>query len=451
VSGIEQALAHHQAGRLGEAEAIYREILVREPNHADALHWLGVIAFQMGRHDDAIELIERALGARPDHAPAHNNLGLALQAKGRLAEAEAAFRRALEYDPQDPEVHNNLGLALSAAGVGSAALTAFEHALALRPDYAEAHFNRGMSLLSAGRLEEGWAEYEWRLACPEHTQASGVIEFPQPKWGGRRFPDQTLLVHSEQGLGDAIQMTRYLPMVKARGGRVLLACEPSMRRLLDRLPGIDIVTRDDTVLSSSGIFDLHMPMMSLPRIFSNTLATVPKDVPYLTIEPTLAADWRRRLGSDTYNVGLCWAGGPKFQNDRKRSIALAAFAPLATARGVTFYSLQKGPAADQAARPPAGMQLVDWSGELHDFADTAALTMSLDLVISVDTAVAHLAGALARPVWTLLPYAPDWRWLLDRSDSPWYPTMRLFRQPHSGDWANVTERVASELSRVVRR
>ncbi|MFQ5935085.1 MAG: tetratricopeptide repeat protein [Acidiferrobacterales bacterium] len=441
---LQRALADHRAGRLEEAEARYQAILAREPEQPGALHWLGVIAFQRGQYQTAVERIERALTIQPDYAEAHNNLGLALQAQNSLNEAIAAFRRALELAPDDAEVHNNLGIALTQSGAIADAIPVFESALVLKPDFSEAHFNRGLNLLHVGRFTEGWREYEWRLKCDEQRQRSGFVDLPQPRWDGRPFGGKTLLVHTEQGFGDTIHFARYVPMAKQRGGRVLLACEPVLRRLFETLPGgVDAFVGDPQTLPDHIDFDMHVPLPSLAGLFDTTVATIPDEVPYLQADISLAQSWRERTDPDGYNVGIVWAG--KGDPNPRRSCTLGDMAALARTPSVRFYSMQKGPAAADIGQAPKGMKIVDCARELGDFADTAALIANLDLVISIDTAVAHLAGALGRPVWTLLSYPSDWRWLVGRDDSPWYPSMKLFRQTQAGDWGPVIQRVAAKL------
>jgi tetratricopeptide (TPR) repeat protein len=518
VEQLQRALGHHQAGRLQQAERLYRDILAREPEHPDALHLLGVIAHQTGQHEQAVTLIELAIRVQPrapayynnlgealtalsrldeaivayeqagrlapDYAEAHNNLGIALQIAKREEKAIAAFQRAIRAKPDFAEAHynlgnvlletgrpeeavrayrtalqllpnytqayNNLGIALAAQLRIDEAIQAFDQGLQLIPDFAEAHANKGMALLLNGEFAKGWPEHSWRFGCAEQQQRSAQSRFSEPQWDGSDFAGKTLLVHAEQGFGDTIQFVRYLPRVKAKGGRVLLACPPDLHRLFASLAGVDALLADARELPVDVGFDMHVSLMELPRLFGTELESIPRRVPYLTVDADQVTAWRSRITSERFNVGLCWAGRPTHPNDRNRSIALTAFAPLARVPGVTFYSLQKGTAVEQLRQPPAGMLLIDYSGDLHDFTDTGALIMNLDLVISVDTAPVHVAGALARQVWTLLPFAPDWRWLRDREDSPWYPTMRLFRQPRLGDWEAVMEQVAKSLEGLVR-
>jgi Flp pilus assembly protein TadD len=514
---FQRGLADHRAGRLGAAETAYRQVLAIAPSHADALHLLGVIAHQVGRNDMAIEHIRRAialrgdfpeacnhlgaaLGAlgrlaeaaascreairlRPNFPDAHSNLGAALAALGRLEEAAASYREALRLRPDFPEVHNNLGNTLRTLGDRAAAAESYRAALRLRPDYAEAHNNLGsvlwdagrpaeaeacyraamrlrpdlpdphnnlaQALLLAGRLREGWTEYEWRWKIRD---MSGVARhFPAPPWNGEPIGDRVILLHAEQGLGDALQFCRYAPLIGS-GAKVILEVQAPLARLLSRLPGVaDVVVRGDSLPA----FDLHCPLMSLPRAFGTTLDSIPAATPYLAADPALIAAWHDRLaGLGGLRVGLVWAGGQRLgwpelvATDRRRSVALDTMAPLGDVPGVSFISLQKGAPASQAATPPRGMALHDFTADLHDFADTAALIEGLDLVIGVDTAVVHLAGALGKPVWLLNRFDTDWRWLLNREDSPWYPTLRQFRQPGPGDWNSVIGAVRGALQRL---
>jgi tetratricopeptide (TPR) repeat protein len=470
-------MRHHQAGRLREAEQLYRQILAQQPNHADALNLLGMLAGQTGRLDAAPNLIRRAIAIcstnvsyynnlgnalvdagqldeaiavyrqamvlSPQFASAHYNMGVALERKRQLDEAIAAYRQAIRLQPDFAEAHNNLGNALIDKGQLDEAMAACRRAIALKGDYAEAHRNLSVALLVRGDLQQAWEEYEWRWKCKDSLSPQGNLA--QPRWDGRPLEDRALLLYAEQGLGDALQFVRYVPLVEQRGGRIILECQAELQRLFQTIAGrCQIVARGQPL----GAFDLHCPLLSLPRVFGTTLANVPNDVPYLHADAEEAGRWRSRLAehSPLVKVGLGWAGNPRNRTDRSRSINLARLAPLGQVPGVRFFSLQKGAAAAEAKTPPHGMELVDWTEDLKDFADTAALIAKLDLVIAVDTAVAHLAGAMGRPVWTLLPFVPDWRWLLEREDSPWYPSMRLFRQPSVGDWDSVIARVAEALS-----
>lgn len=506
---LAEAVAAHRRGRLDVAEAIYRDILRKAADHSDALHLLGLVAHQKGNQAEAIRLIGRALRLNPANAAYANSLGLALLAQGRADEAEDAFARALGLDPALAEAHNNLGnarmardnvagaaaayrraiairedhaeahanlaAALRKAGDLAAARAAAERALAIRPDYvgalctlglirheqgeyeaalgvydralaldpshATTRANRATLLLLLGLMEEGWREYEWRWRAQGFTTAAR--EFGKPPWDGSDLAGRTILIHAEQGLGSAIQFVRYVPLVAARGGKVILECQPPLARLFASLVGRGaeaIVGKGEPLPE----FAVHAPLMSLPRLFGTTLTTIPNTVPYLSVEEQLRALWRERLAYlPEPRVGLAWAGNPNHANDRNRSLPARLLAPLLARPGLSFIDLQVGAAASERADLPEGA--LASPGELRDFADTAAIIAELDLVISVDTAVAHLAGALAKPVWILLPFVGEWRWLEERTDTPWYPTMRLFRQQRPGDWEGVIGAVGEAL------
>jgi tetratricopeptide (TPR) repeat protein len=566
-AAFHQAVAHHQAGRLAEAEAIYRQILSVHPQHAGALHLLGVVALQVGRNDIAVELIEKAIAIGPALPDFHSNLGAVYRNLGRLEEAVAECRRALELDPKfadayknlaaallvlarpaeaeeasrraiairpsDVGSYNNLGLALrgqqrqgeaidayrraiqidphyaeafNSLGVAHAdldeleeATAAFRQAIALRGNYAEAwsnlagaladsglrdeaaaiyrrtlelrpglpqiRYNYALLLLLRGDFQNGWPHFEIRWELDPMRLSNKYLH--SRKWTGEPLQGQRLLVHAEQGLGDMLQFVRYVPLIASRGGQVIVECQPELRPLLESVEGIsNIVARGEDTPK----FDLHCPVMSLPLVFGTRLETIPCQNPHLRADASKVSWWMRRLeaipriqdenhgvGQRRIRVGLVWAGGYHLHTpdgarmDRRRSLCLNQLAPLSGLPDVVFVSLQKENPATQAQSPPEGMHLLDWTEELHDFSDTAALIECLDLVISVDTAVAHLAGAMGKPVWLLNRFDTCWRWLLDREDSPWYPTMRLFRQPRFGDWPSVIRRVTDELARFTGR
>lgn len=511
---LREAFALHRQGRLVEAEAHYRAVIAASPRNAEALHFLGVIAYRDRRLDEAERSIAQALAVRPDYAEAHYDLGNVRRARKQPEAAIASYERALALRPGYVEALNNRGSALMDLGrfeaalascaeaaalrpghvrahvnCGSAlarlmrfedALARYDAALALKPDYATAWFGRANSLkelrrldealesyergrtlepdnaeihwneslcrLLAGDLARGWDAYEWRWrAEPLKHHAR---HFPQPLWrGGAADAGRTILLHAEQGYGDTIQFCRYVPMVAARGLRVVLEVQRPLKSLLAPLEGVAQLIAKGEPLPP---FDLHCPLLSLPRVFGTTLATIPARVPYLAAAPERIAAWRARLDERAApgpRIGLSWSGNPTHRNDRNRSIDPAQFAPLlAAAPGATFVSLQKTLSDADRAWLVANPGVVPLGGALGDFADTAALLSLMDLVIAVDTAVAHLAGAMGRPVWILLPHIGlDWRWLVDRADSPWYPTARLYRQPPSRDWRPVIEAVAGEM------
>jgi tetratricopeptide (TPR) repeat protein len=431
----------HDMDRLAEAAAHCREAIRLRPAYAEAYNGLGTVLARQGRWAEAEAAFRQALTLQPRLAEAHSNLGNLLRNLDRLDEAEAACRAALAYAPDLAAAHNNLGNAIQYRGRQGEAEACYRTALRLQPDYGDAQRNLAMLLLLDGRLAEGWTQYEGRLRAPSARR------FSQPQWGGEEIGDRTILLHAEQGLGDTLQFCRYVP--RLAGARVVLEVQRPLLGLLSDLAGsAELVAAGDPLPP----FNLHCPLMSLPRAFGTALETIPAAVPYLSADPPRAEAWRDRLRPLAgIKVGLVWAGNPRLGAqeadavDRRRSIALAMLAPLADLPGIRFVSLQKGEPGAQAKSPPACMVLHDWTDALKDFADTAALIENLDLVISVDTAVAHLAGALGKPVWLLNRFDTDWRWLLDRADSPWYPTMRVFRQPAPGDWESVLEAVRSEL------
>jgi tetratricopeptide (TPR) repeat protein len=496
----------HGAGRLAEAEQVYRQIIAANPGHADSFHMLGVIASQCGQPEAAVACIDRAIALQPSAALYHVNRASALLALGRLddavdgcqaalrlkrncaeayqvlghalsdqghpEDAVAAYREALRHKPDLPDLYNNLGLALRQADQPEAAAEAlreavrrapadaqalgnlagvlkelaqpsdseagYRRALQLRPDDAALHLNLGVVLLLAGRLAEGWEEYEWRFRA-------GAAKLPpcdQPQWNGETLAGRTLLVRAEQGLGDTIQFCRHVPLVAA-DGRLIFEVQPGLKRLMSCLPGVAQLVTVGEMLPR---FDLHCPLLSLPRLLGNA----GMQVPYLTVEPDHVSAWRERLGTGGYRIGIAWQGNPTSAAERGRSVPLHHFTPLAQVPGVRLISLQKQHGLEQLHAVPAELR-IETLGEDFDagpdaFIDTAALMQSLDLVITSDTSVAHLAGALGRPVWVALKHVPDWRWLLEGDGMAWYPTMRLFRQTERGDWQGVFARIAERLA-----
>lgn len=504
---IEQAIRLHQTGRVAEAEQIYRQVLARDPENPDALHLLGLIAHHVGHASLAAELMTRAIASDPGAPVYHLNLAkvfrgaanyesalksamravelngafveahveraACLKALGRLTEAESAARLALRFGPQSPDAHSAVGNALSDQGRLNDAIAEYEIALRLRPQFGEAvnnlgearrrlgqydqaerlfrraieltpdigdpHMGLALTLLVRGRFEEGWREYEWRW----RQISVQSRRFDRPMWAGEDLSGKTILLYGEQGLGDVIQFIRYAPMVRARGARVIIECESSLVPLIRTVDGVSDVISVGQPLPA---FDVQCPVVSLPIRFQTTLATLPNQCPYVRFDPDRAAKWRAQLGltRDTQNIGLVWAGSAIHKNDHNRSMRLADLRPLLDMSASRFVSLQLGPPAGQLAEVGEA-RIIDASPFIRDLGDSAALMSELDLIISVDSSPAHLAGALARPVWMLVPFIPDFRWLLDRTDSPWYPTMRLFRQPGAGDWKPVVAQVVEAL------
>lgn len=441
--GAAAAAAH----RFVEAEAAYRGLLDHDPRDADALGNLGAVLNATGRHGAAERACRAALAVDVASWGAWANLGTALHQRQCYPEAVAAYAASLRLNPGNPAACTNLGVALVAQGHLAEALAIHEVAAALAPDDAEIRCNHALARLAAGDLVGGFALNEARWQAPGMAPHG----MDAPAWDGADPAGRTILLHDEGGFGDTLQFVRYAPLLAARGAQVVLRVQPPLVRLLRRLPGVGAIVARGAALPRH---DLHCPMLSLPHRFGTSLDSVPAAAPYLAADPEQVARWRDRLPAGTLRVGLVWAGAARpdmplaHAMDRRRSLPLPALAPLAAAASVRFVSLQLGPAA--AETPPAGLDLFDPTAALADFDDTAALVAALDLVISVDTAVAHLAAGLGRPVWLLNRYDSCWRWLAGRADSPWYPTMRLYRQPAPGDWQAVVREVARDLQAVVK-
>lgn len=434
-------------GRREEAEPCFRRAIALKPFFAEAHNNLGNLLRDARRHDEAIFQLREAVRQRPEFAEAHAGLAMALLDRGSLEEALDRCRRAVELRPDRADSYVTLGFIHSELGQREAALAAYQQALELEPDNADAHKNRSLIGLLEGKLAEGFAEYEWRWKCPELPERP----FPQPLWGGSPLAGRTILLHAEQGLGDTIQFIRYAPLVRDRGGKVVVVCQPPLVSLLASCQGIERIVAQGEPLPA---FDVHAPLASLPRIFGTTLENVPANIPYLAADERLAERWRQELASHgEFKVGIAWQGSPKYRWDAKRSLPLASFEPLARVPGVRLYSLQKGAGSEQLGGLAGRFDVVDLGKRLDEatgpFLDTAAVIKQLDLVITSDTSIPHLAGALGVPVWLALSFVPDWRWLVDRDDSPWYPSLRLFRQPSRGDWQSVFRRMAEELERLV--
>jgi tetratricopeptide (TPR) repeat protein len=550
---LELGLQHHSAGRLDQAEAAYREILAADPGNIDALHFLGVIAYQRGAHAQAEGLISRALLRNTSNAPAHNNLGNvlgeqgrldeaigcyeravalqpgygdalvnlaaaclaageldkaincyrkalavsadlpaaytslgnALMQKGKLAEAGDCLRKAIELAPRHAQAHSGLGNVLRHQDRPEEAVEALRKAVALAPDLAEAYGNLALTLIAQGKpreaeencvralelrpdsgqikfalsqirlllgeYESGFALYEHRLdkeTLPKATYAALQARIAQvkgsPRWRGEPGAGRALLVWTDQGLGDTLMMMRYFPLLKSRGfGKVLVHCEEALLRIVRAMPGVDeVVSR--AAPTPIGRFDCQIPLTSLPLAFGTRVETIPGGVPYLPVPAELKRKWAARLADVAPpRVGLVWAGRKDYPKDALRSLPLRELAPLFAVPGVRFVNLQKGGEARQIAQ--TGLALVDRIDECADLMETAAMLGELDLAICVDTAVMHLAGALGKPLWMLNRFETEWRWMLGRADSPWYPSMRIFRQQRPNDWSGVVAQVAEAL------
>ncbi|MBD2075219.1 tetratricopeptide repeat protein [Phormidium sp. FACHB-592] len=500
------ATAHHQAGRLPQAEQLYRQILQQQPQQVDALNLLGVIACQKGGLDEGITLYRQALMLRPgyvsarenlsvalwkrgkqlieeaidsysqiitfqpenqqayhnlgsilveqgkldealsyylqavsvqpDDAVALNTIGTLLQQQGKTSAAIAYHRRALAIRPHYPDALNSLGTALQEDGNTQEALSCFNQALALNPTDPNARYNRSLILLTEGNYQQGFPEYEWRLKTREFPPCP----FRQPLWDGSDLTGRTILLHAEQGLGDTLQFIRYAALVKQRGARIVLTCHQPLMRLLSTVPGIDQLV---PLGYPPPNFDVYAPLMSLPGILGTTLENVPAPIPYL--QPPQSALQLSAPATARLKVGIVWSGGHLYKKNQSRSCPLVHFQPLLQLPDIAYYSLQKGIAQTHLSELGWESQVQDLSSQFNDMAETAAAIAQLDLVITVDTSIAHLAGALGKPVWVLLTLQPDWRWMLHREETPWYPTMRLFRQSKLNDWQGVLDRVVHAL------
>ncbi len=492
-------------GHLDPAETRCRQVLQTDPSHPDALHLRGIIAYQKGAYDIAIGSISNAINNNPriseyhyhlgivlaasgntkeaagayvnaiklkfDYAEALNNLGLILYDQDKIEESIILFQQAIRNKPDFTNAYYNLGKAFQSLGNPRAAIGAYDQVLKIFPDSAETRFNRSLSLLLTENYKEGWAEYEWRFRDLS-SQTKKCNAKNAHRWDGAFFAGKRLLVLDEQGIGDTLQFTRYLPMVKELGGTVIFETIPPLIRLFRNFRGIDVLLDRSSVARSELAYDLFIPLMSLPGIFNTTLETIPAAVPYILPDAAKIRYWQGHLKKNTVNVGIVWAGksSADYRQNRmsglehvdlgwagqpaskfasKRLVHLEYFASLTKIEGIQVYGLQKGNAADQARTSSGSVKVTNLCEESTDFSDVAAAMDNLDLIISVDTALAHLAGAMGKPVWVLIPFVPDWRWLLEREDSPWYPTMRLYRQTRRGDWEEVFRRISDDLNALV--
>jgi len=435
-----------QQGRLDEAIGCYQHAVRLNPRLAEARNNLAVALKDYGRGEEALASYREAIRLSPSFAEAHSNLANLLRQREQFEEALAGYEDALRHNPNSAKAHNNRGMTLLELGQVEEALASFERALHIQADFAEAHLNRGVALLLLGRLEQGWPEYEWRRWCEGYPEVALAL----PHWDGSDLAGRTILLNAEQGLGDTLQFIRYAPLIKERGGTVVVACPRLVQPLLAGCPGIDqFVPKGPSAASAATVQAL---LLSLPGVLGTTLATVPARVPYLTADPARIDFWRQQLAEySSFKIGIVWKGSSTNLRDRWRSVPLTQFAPLGRLEGISLFSLQVGTGHEQMAALGGLFPVTDLSGRFDatSLADAAAVVKNLDLVVSVDTALAHLAGALGAPVWVVLPFAPDWRWMLDREDSPWYPTMRLFRQRQRRNWEEVFERLAGELGRKV--
>jgi len=438
-------------GRRDEALESFDKAIAARPDYVNALYNRGTALLDLGRYEEALADFNAAVAVAPNHPESLCHRGNALFRLGRVEEAAECYARAATLAPQDPLILHNYALALRHTGRPREALQNAEQALRLLPDYAPARFEQGCALLALGDLERGFAAYEVRWQTSEFIPQRR--NFSAPLWLGEQdLRGKRILLHAEQGFGDALQFVRYVPLVARRGGTVILEVRPELKSLLSVIEGTSSVVACGEALPE---FDLHCPLMSLPHACRTTLETIPANVPYIAADSSKVVRWAERLSpyAGRRKVGLVWAGAPRAHDpnakaiDARRSLTLQHFAVLAGIAGIQFFSLQKGEPSVQAQHPPEGLPFADVTADLNGFDDTAALIANLDLVICVDTAVAHLAGAMAKPVWILSRFDACWRWLNRREDSPWYPTARLFYQLAPGAWDDVLARVHNTLER----
>lgn len=438
---FKQGIALQDEGKHDEAIPCYQKAIELNRGFAPAYYNLGVALQKKGKPDEAFLCYQMAIDFNSAYAEAYYNQGIILKEKGRLDEAATYFEMALQSKPAYAGAYYNLGSIQIAKGKFDEALSLYRKTIELNPDYTEAHWNIALVNLLYGNFSEGWKGYEWRWKLKEIAVEH---DFNRPAWDGSDIKGQTILLHAEQGLGDTIQFIRYAPLVASRGAKVIVECQKELVSLLQNNNNMYQIIGQGSHLPE---FDIHCPLLRLPLVFRTTLENIPSSVPYIAVNSVLVQKWRDKLKPDhsKLKIGLAWSGDPGMKDDINRSCSLEVFSPLANVESISFYSLQKGEAAEQAKNPPEGLKITDYTEELKDFSDTAALIENLDLVISVDSAVAHLAGAIGKPVWTLIPFVPDWRWMLNREDSPWYPTMRLFRQSTRGDWKSVVANIAYNI------
>jgi tetratricopeptide (TPR) repeat protein len=412
-------------------------------HYPDAQINLGDLLTRIGRYDQAIDSFEEAIRIQPNRPQPHIGIGLAQEGKGRLYAAIKTLEHAATLAPTDAALATHIATLLYWSGHFDESLAKYDAALAIDPAFPEAHFERGKALLLQGRIAEGFAEYEWRWKTRNFQNRRRPLEAPE--WDGAAPLDgKTVLVYGEQGYGDVLQFIRYAKYLADRGAKVIVVADEGLKRLFRTVPGIGEVFGHTARLLPA--HDYVVAVMSLPHLFGTTETNIPAEIPYIAADPVIAEAWGKKLsGIEGMRVGVVWAGRPEYTKDKPRSIEVQHLAPLAKVPGVKLVSLQIG-------RPGEANQLdMLWPGNLPDFAETAGLVANLDLVITVDTAAAHLAGAMGKPVWLMLPTTPDWRWQLNREDSPWYPSLRIFRQRRPKDWAGVIAEVATALAERARK
>jgi len=439
-SALNLALKYHKTGKLNEAELIYKKILEQNLSNSDVWHLLGLIKYQKREYGEAITKISKAIQLK-ENAVYYGNLGMVYDALGNEEKSIENFEKALRINPYYENAHlayYNLGVSLKDKGNINEALEKFDKSIELNEDFPEAHFNRSLILLLLGKLKEGWEEYEYRF---RKKDSADPRIFNKPKWDGSPLNGKRILIISEQGAGDNIQFIRYLPLIKEKGGYIILECRKNLKRLFEGISCIDeLIEKKQNVIPNTE-FDCYIHLMSLPRVFGTNLDTIPVKTPYLKANVQLDKEIKEKLNTNNLKIGINWAGNPNHDNDKYRSTNFEKFKFLKQIPGITIFSLQKGEASKQLDAP----NIINLEENIKDFADTASIIENLDLVISVDTSIIHLAGAMGKPTWVLLDFMNDWRWLVDRDDTPWYPSMKLFRQKKPGDWDSLFNEVIKDL------
>jgi Tfp pilus assembly protein PilF len=439
------ATEHEQAGRLELAEQVLREVLAEAPERHGAVHLMGIVAYRRGRPQESSQLMERSIALAPGAALYHRNICEVYRTLGRVDEALVAGRRAATLTPDDPHCHHNLSVLHYHRLELDEAIAAAERAIAIQPDFPGAHFGIAEAALLSGDFRRGWEEYEWRFRLANAPPLMPASDRPQ--WDGRPLRDGRLLLIADQGYGDVIQFSRYIPWAVERCADVAVACSRELYPVICQMPGLGMIFDH---WEQRPEFAAYCALSGLPRLAGTDLATIPAEIPYLRPPEADRAEWAERLAAvvpqGMRRIGFAWAGRATHHNDRNRSTGLATFAPLAEIAGVSLLALQKGAGQTQIGSYWGRAPLFNLGPEIRDFADTMAIVDWLDLVVTVDTSVAHLAGAMGKPVWIMLPFAPDWRWLLGRSDSPWYPSVRLFRQGADRRWQPVMAEIAAEIA-----
>lgn len=437
---LRKGMKLHKEGNLEEAQKIYEGILEMDCGNANALHLLGLIFYSRKNYAEAVKKIEKAISLKADCALFYGNLGMVYDAFGKEERAAQNFLRALEIDANYNKAslaHYNLGIYFKECGDFEKAIDHYTKAIEIDPGFYDARWNRTLMLLLLGNFNDGWKDYDSRFRKKDPVDSR---VFSKPRWDGSDLGGKRILVLSEQGLGDNIQFVRYLSLVEKKGGKIILECRDELRKLFEQFSCVEKFVRFGDDFSKED-FDYYCYLLDLPEIFETDLNTIPLDVPYIRADKKLVENFKIKFDKDKFKIGIVWAGNPEHSNDKNRSITFEDFKFLEGVFGVKVYSLQKGKAASQFSSD----KFVDLNNFILDFSDTAGVLDNLDLIISVDTAVVHLAGAMGKPVWVLLPFVPDWRWLINRRDSLWYPSTRLFRQKSKGIWKDVFEEVKREL------